>query len=65
VKVVESDAVAVTVEMSRDELRIVNNALSEVSRGPDAIEDWEFHARMGADRDKTIRLLAEVRDLLG
>jgi hypothetical protein len=65
VKVVESNQAKVTVELTPDELRIVNNALNEVCNGPDAIEEWEFHARMGAERSEATRLLAEVGGLLG
>lgn len=45
-------------DFDRDELRWINNALNEVLNGPAAIEDWEFHALMGGDRD-------QVRGLLG
>lgn len=37
---------------SVEELVWINNALAEVIRGPDAIEDWELHTRIRGDRDE-------------
>jgi hypothetical protein len=65
VNVLESDDAKVTVELTRDELRIVTNALNEICNGPDAIEEWEFHTRIGAESSEAVRLLAEVGDQLG
>ena len=49
------------IEFSKDELGIINNALNEVLNGPDAIEDWEFGTRMGADREEALTLLKKVK----
>jgi hypothetical protein len=52
-------------ELSREELVIINNALNEVLHGPDAIEEWEFHTRMGVTKDEGERLLVKIGRLLG
>ncbi|WP_040159116.1 hypothetical protein [Nigerium massiliense] len=49
---------------TRDELVWINSALNEVLNGPEAIEDWEFHTRMGGDRDEVEALLRRVHDEL-
>lgn len=49
-------------DFSRDELLWINNALNEVLNGPEAIDEWEFHARMGGDRDQVNALLRKVND---
>jgi hypothetical protein len=49
-------------DFSRDELLWINNALNEVLGGPQAIEEWEFHTRIGGDRDEVRALLARVND---
>lgn len=50
-------------EFTRDELRCINNALNEVLNGPDAIEDWEFHSRLGYTKNQTRDLLRMVKEL--
>lgn len=35
------------VEFTRLELVLLNNALNEICNGPNAIEEWEFHTRLG------------------
>ena len=52
-------------DFSRDELLWVNNALNEVLNGPEAVEEWEFHARMGGDREHVRALLRAVNDQVG
>jgi hypothetical protein len=49
-------------ELSRDELLWISNALNEVLHGPDAIEEWEFHSRVGGERDEVRALLRTVND---
>lgn len=49
-------------DFSRDELLWINNALSEVLGGPQAIEGWEFHSRIGGDKDVVKALLRRVHD---
>lgn len=50
---------------SREELVWINNALAEVLGGPEAIEDWEFHTRIGGERDEVRALLQKVDDEIG
>jgi hypothetical protein len=57
------DGVA-TLELSDDELRTINNALNEICGGPEAIDEAEFHTRVGATRDDALRLLASIQRLL-
>ena len=54
-----------SMDFRRDELVWINNALAEVIGGPDAIEDWEFHTRIGGDRDEVRALLQRVHDQVG
>jgi tellurite resistance protein len=51
-----------TVELTRSELEIASNALNEVLHGPQAIEEWEFHTRMGVTRGEAEMLLQRLRD---
>jgi hypothetical protein len=51
-------------ELSRDELLWINNALNEVLNGPEAIEHWEFQTRMGGERHEVAALLRKVHDRL-
>jgi hypothetical protein len=53
------------VELSRREVVAISNALNEVLRGPQRIENWEFHARIGCSRPKTDDLQARLLALLG
>lgn len=57
-----SPAYCLGMDFSRDELLWINNALSEVVGGPQAIEEWEFHSRIGGDRDEVRALLRRVHD---
>jgi hypothetical protein len=50
------------VALARSELAAAANALNEVLNGPDALEEWEFHARFGASRDDVHALLVRIRD---
>jgi len=45
---------------SVEELRVLHQALNEVLHGPEAIEDWEFHARMGVTRDEALAVLGKA-----
>ncbi len=46
--------------LTQDKAIILAQALNEVCNGPDAIEDFEFHTRMGATKDEVIKLAAEL-----
>lgn len=49
-------------DFTRDEMVWMNNALNEVIGGPEAIEDWEFHSRIGGNRDEVRALLRRIHD---
>jgi hypothetical protein len=49
------------VELSEEELGVINNALNEAR---EFVPPSEFHARMGVQVDVVNRLLAEVRGAL-
>lgn len=46
---------------SSHELMLMSNALNEVLHGPDAIEEWEFHTRMGGTRADAEALVQRIR----
>ena len=50
------------VNLSRDELLWINNALNEVLGGATAIPEWEFHTLIGGTRDEVRALLHKVND---
>jgi hypothetical protein len=52
-----------TLEFSRAELILINNALNEVCNGVN-IEEWEFPIRLGASRDEAQALLQKIHALL-
>jgi hypothetical protein len=59
VRVIEQHGAKSTIEFTREELEIVNNALNWVLNGPNAIEEWEFHTGIGVERADALRLLNE------
>jgi hypothetical protein len=61
--VVGEERDAVVVRLSRDGLRLLNNGLNEVLNGVH-IPDWEFATRLGATREESRALLAEIHRLL-
>jgi hypothetical protein len=50
--------------LSKDELVLVNNALNEILHGPDSIDEREFHARLGVERQRAVEFLARIGRLL-
>jgi hypothetical protein len=52
-------------DFSRDELLWINNALAEVLGGPEAIAEWEFHTRIGGDREAIMALHQKVNAEIG
>ena len=64
-RVAESNPESATVELSSDELRLVNNALNEIVNGVSALgDDAEFQTRLGATRGEARRLLDAVSQVL-
>ena len=49
-------------DFSRDELLWINNALAQVLWGPEAFDEWEFHSRIGGEREEVRTLLQKVTD---
>ncbi len=60
-RVIEQTDTSATVELTRDELRAITQALNEVLNGPDAIEEPEFGTRMGVELAEAERLLASMQ----
>ena len=54
---------ATRAELSREDLRVLHQALNEVLHGPEAIERWEFDTRMGTTREEALALLHRVEDI--
>ena len=52
----------VTLELSRNELLLLNNALNEVCHGL-SISEWEFPTRLGLERSHGVALLRQISDL--
>ena len=53
------------VNLSEEELVLLNNALNEILHGPDAlVENWEFVARTGFERDVADKLLLRLGALI-
>ncbi len=52
-----------TVELTNDELVILNNALNEVCHG-EYFGDAEFHTRIGATREEAQALLLRIAGLI-
>jgi hypothetical protein len=46
--------------LTTTDLRVLTQALNEVLHGPQAIEDWEFHTRIGVTRDEAKALLTRL-----
>lgn len=49
------------VELSADELDILNNALNEICHGLDL---WDFSIRIGAEKPEVLRLLHRIAETL-
>jgi hypothetical protein len=64
VELIEESGETLDVQMSREELAVLANALNEVIGGPEAIEEWEFQTRLGVTRDAAKALPDAVGRLL-
>ncbi len=62
-KIIEERADAAVVELTKNELAIVSNAINDICHGPEAIEEWEFSTRVGASRTEAQALLQCLREL--
>ncbi len=54
-----------TIELTTQQLIILSNALNEILNGSDAIEDWEFHTRIGAEKAEATELHKQLQQKLG
>ena len=63
-ELIESDGETTVIRPRLDEVVTLNNALNEILRGPEAIEDWEFETRVGVGRDEAVALQGSLHQLL-
>ena len=49
--------------LADDDLLLINNALNEIINGPSAIDESEFQAKTGVEREHAREVLAEVNEL--
>jgi hypothetical protein len=49
--------------LGHDDLLLINNALNEIINGSNAIDESEFQARTGVEREHAREVLAEVNEL--
>jgi hypothetical protein len=52
------------IEFSKAELILINNALNEVCNSGH-IPDWEFHTRLGTEKAEALRVLDQIKIILG
>jgi hypothetical protein len=64
-ELIEANGETVVVRLSHDEIGTLNNALNEILNGPDAIDEWEFHTRVGVTPDEARSLLRALHRLPG
>ncbi|MEV0582656.1 hypothetical protein [Nonomuraea sp. NPDC050310] len=53
----------ITVDLSPDDALAINNALNEVCNGIH-LDEWDFHTRMGVERDHARAVLRVINDSL-
>jgi hypothetical protein len=63
-RLIERNDARIAIELTDEELKTVNNALNEILHGPEAIDEPEFHTRVGVSRDEAERLLASAAAIL-
>jgi hypothetical protein len=56
-RVIDQSRDVTILELSKDELTILSNAVNEICNGPGAIDEEQFHTRIGASRQKAEALL--------
>jgi hypothetical protein len=60
VKVIDADAFVI--QVSLDELRLLASSIGEAL---EAVEDWEFSTRLGADSQDARALRSQLNELIG
>ena len=56
-RTVERHNDSVVIELTREDLAILANAVNEICNGPEAIEEQEFRTRIGVSRQEAVALL--------
>ena len=51
----------IKIELSLEELLIINNALNEILHGPAEIDEVEFHTRIGVKKSDAKAFLDKIR----
>jgi hypothetical protein len=64
-RLIEHNEGLATIELTDDELVLVNNALNEILCGSNAIDAPEFRTRVGGQRHQAEQLLAAFNAILG
>ncbi len=62
--ILKNDNSGVTVEITKNETVILNNALNEICNGSYAIDEIEFQTLVGATKKEVVELLEELNKLL-
>ncbi len=60
-RIFNTTSISASVELSRDDLVILNNALNEACRGLDV---QDFQTRMGAEKTDVVNLLHGISEVL-
>ena len=65
IQIVEKSHDVAVLRLTRSQIIVLNNAMNEVLHGPEAIEDWEFHTRIGVTRREAEAVLKGIAGALG
>lgn len=57
-EVIESGDITVTLRLTYDELSLIRGCINEAL---EAVEDWEFHTRVGHQRDRAVAVFGALR----
>lgn len=60
-KILQFESGSATIQLSKSDLIILANAINETQ---EALEDWEFSTRVGADPSDAESLRHEIKELL-
>ncbi|OGL24542.1 hypothetical protein A3A68_01060 [Candidatus Saccharibacteria bacterium RIFCSPLOWO2_01_FULL_48_13] len=63
-KVTSQGSDNINLDLTKDEILLFNNSVNEILNGPSAIDDKEFHARIGLNRDEAEKILKQVGELI-
>ncbi len=61
--IIKKSSDSVVVELNKEELLILNNALNEICNGSYAIDDVEFATLIGATKEEVMKLLDIVNKI--